>query len=253
MKKFTIPALCLALVIALAACGDSGTSSTPAQAQQDNSSPVAASAPVAESKDETAYEITYSSAHAYTSSIGTVWVQAIAEIENTGSADLYLSTGAYDIEDADGGLIKSSTMVSTFPSVISPGEKGYLYEETTLDEPVDGELTLLPRLSAGKAKINNIRFSLSDLTLSSDSFGELQARGRVENTSTEPSSMTYIVLVLKNAENQPLGLIFTILMEELAPGDKIGFEMSAFALPDTVTEETVASYEAFAYPMQLQF
>ncbi len=255
MKKHSLLALCLVLALAFAACGGTGAGSSPASQPQQADAPSAAASEPSEpaAQEETAYEITYSSARAYTNSIGTTWMQAIAEIENTGSADLYLSSGAYDVEDAGGGLVKSGSMVSTFPDVIAPGEKGYLYEETTLDEPVEGELTLLPRPSVDKAKVECIRYALSDLELSTGDFGDLKARGRVENTSSEASSMTYIVLVLKNAEGQPIGLMFTILSEELAAGDKIGFEMSAFALPDDVTEETIASYEAFAYPMQMQF
>lgn len=252
MKKQLFLSLCLVLALLLAACGNTSSGSPAAsQPPQADAPSAAASEPAAQ--EETAYEITYSGAKAYTDSIGTTWVQAITEIENTGSANLYLGSGAYDIEDADGGLVKSSTMVSAFPSVIAPGEKGYFYEETTLDEPVEGELTLLPRPSADKAKVEYIRFALSDLELSADDFGDLKARGRVENTSSEPSSMTYIVLVLKDAEDQPIGLMFTILSEELAAGAKVGFEMSSFALPDDVTEEAVASYEAFAFPMQMQF
>lgn len=256
MRKRSLLAICIVLALMLTACGGSGSGSPSAsQPQQPDASSAAVSEPSgqAEAPEETAYEITWSGAKTYTDSIGTTWVQAITEIENTGSADLYLGSGAYDLEDADGGLIKSSTMVSAYPDVIAPGEKGYFYEETTLDEPVDGELTLLPRPSVDKAKVENIRYALSDLELSSDDFGNLKARGRVENTSSEASTMTYIVMVLKNAEDQPIGLMFTILSEELAAGDKIGFEMSAFSLPDDVTEETIASYEAFAYPMQMQF
>lgn len=76
-----------------------------------------------------AYEVTMQRATTWVIGTGSRWVQVIAAIENTGSASLCLSGGAYDLEDA-------------------PGETGYLYETTLLDEPVEGELTLLARPDA---------------------------------------------------------------------------------------------------------
>lgn len=254
-KKKRKPLGCLiviAVFVILGVIGSSGSGSKPDSGSTAQPGSAAASAPAAQ-KEETAYEIIRSDARSYTNSIGMTWVQVLTEIENTGSANLYLSSGAYDIENAAGDLVKSSTLVSIYPSVIAPGEKAYLYDETLLEEPADGELTVLPRFSAEKARVDRIRFELSEISLFTDDFKLLRARGRVENTSEETSSMTYVVLVLRDAEGRTIGVMFTILMEELAPGDKIGFEMSAMALPDDVTEDAVASWDAFAFPMQMQF
>ncbi len=242
---------------------DTGSSSSaaPSSSAADSASDTdSASEPVQEESssqeedsEEADYNVPYTKAIAYTNSIGTVWVQVIVEIENTGSSDLYLSSGSYDLEDASGGLIASRTAVSTFPDVIKPGEKAYMYEETTLDSAVDGEITVVPRVDASKAKVGCIRFDVTDFSISTDSYGKLKGMGRVENTSEEASSMTYIVVILKGADGNPIGQMFTILTDELKAGDKIGFEMSAFSLPDDVTMDSVADYEVFAYPMQMQF
>lgn len=199
------------------------------------------------------YSITYNSARAYTNSIGTQYVQMVVEIENTSSADLYLSTGSCDIEDENGKLIASQSMVSVYPSVISPGEKGYMYDTTILDEPVSGNLVLAPRPDVKQAKVENVRYNVTDLELKEDSLGNLKAVGRVENTTEEDGSLVYIVVILKDAGNVPIGQLFTILTDDLAAGDKIGFEASTLSLPDDITKDSVASYEVFAYPYQLQF
>lgn len=201
------------------------------------------------------YEVTYSNARAYTNSIGTTWVQAIVEIENTGSENLYLSSGAYDLEDADGSLIASQSMVSTFPDVIAPGEKGYMYEETTLDEySGDGNLKIIPRPDVKAAKVDLIRYNISDITVKDDQFSGVKVMGRIENqTSESTDGMVYIVAFFRNAEGTPIGSAFTILTEDVGAGDKIGFEFSGLSLPDDVTADAITSYDVIAYPMQMQF
>ena len=83
------------------------------------------------SAENVAYEITDNRLVLYTNSIGTVWMQGIVEITNTGNVDLYMSSGQFDIEDASGSLVDSSSMISVFPQIISPGEKAYYYMSTT--------------------------------------------------------------------------------------------------------------------------
>ena len=114
-------------------------------------------------------------------------MQVIAAIENTGSASLCLSGCAYDLEDA-------------------PGETGYLYETTLLDEPVDGELTLLARPDVENAKVDLVRFAATDIDLAMDQYGDLRIKGRVQNTSDEIYIQTKIVALLFDADGNLLGL-----------------------------------------------
>lgn len=167
---------------------------------------------------------------------------------------MYLSSGSYDLEDASGKLIASSSMASTYPEVISPGEKAYMYEENMLDDAVEGELTVLPRPDVKKAKVENIRYNVTDIEITSDKYGWLKAVGRVENTTEkDEDGMIYVVIILKDENGTPIGQVFTIIMEDLAAGAKIGFEATAMSLPDDVTADAVANYDVFAYPMQMQF
>lgn len=261
-KRSIVYMVAAALILSLTACGDSEAGGTSQPSQPGES--LAASAPesdpqpdkeeAAEKEGEEAYEISYTSVKTYTNSIGTTYAQVIVEIENTGTADLYLSSGSYDLEDANGKLITSNSLVSTYPEVISPGEKAYMYEEDMLDEAVEGELTVLPRPSVKKAKISNIRYSVTDVEINSDQYGFLKATGRVENTTAEDEDgMVYVVLILKDANGTPIGQMFTIITEDFAAGSKIGFEASGISLPDSVTADAIASYDVFAYPMQMQF
>lgn len=259
--KNNILAMLLLFVMSfsLVACGDTVSKAEKSPPDTEENSPNTSPAAEAETENKTedevsevAYEIAYSNARTYTNSIGTIWVQVIVAIQNTGRKDLYLSSGSYDLEDENGRLIASSTMVSAYPNIISPGEIGFMYEETILDTAVDGSLVVQPRLSVKESKRENIRFAVTDLEFSTDILGGLKALGRVENTSNTESSMTYIVIILADESGNPIGQLFTILTENLAPGAKVGFEASDFSLPDDVMDATVY-YIAYAYPLQMQF
>lgn len=259
-------AMLLVAALALSACSSSPSSSETSSENASDTSQSSSAAdetsedePSAEesSKDEAsaeAYEVTYSHATSYKDSIGTVWMQAIVEIENTGSSDLFLSTGNMDIEDANGKLITSRTMVSCYPNVISPGEKGYYYESTTLndlDEAID--LVVIPRPDIKAAKVDKITLNISEDELANKTYGGLSLKGRIENPTSEEQKLVYIAAVLFDAQDVPIGLMFTIITDPIKAGDKIGFEMSSSALPSDVTLDRVARYEIFAYPTQFQF
>ncbi len=248
MKKI----LCFAL-IALLLCGCAAPVAT-TEAPASVPSIEAVQAEQAEAPAEEAFEITYQNARAYKSNIGTVWAQAIVEITNTGTVPLYIGSSAYDLEDADGKLIASRTMVSAFPSVLDVGEKGYMYEETILEEEPSGELTILPRPDVEAAKVDLVRFPVTDEEIKDGDYGVgLKMLGRVENTSDEAQSMVYIATAMYDAAGTPVGLMFNILTEELAPGAKIGFECNGMSLPEDVTVDAIASHVTYAYPLQMQF
>lgn len=259
MKKIILIFTAFILTISLAGCGSfipSPNKQTVATNNTESASEVniteeVTTEPALESA--VAYEITDSSVALWKDSIGTSWVQTIVEITNTGSEPLYLGSGSYDLEDSEGKLIASQSLVSTYPNVLAPGEKGYMYEETTFDKDVDGELTVIPRVDAKEAKVDLIRLSVSDTEISNGSYGDLEMLGRVENCTDETQSMVYIVAFLYDEAGSCIGQMFTILMDDLAAGEKVGFEMSSFSMPDTITASAVADYVVYAFPYQYQF
>lgn len=277
-KRMNLLVFMIAAMVLLSGCNSSGGAST--KSTENNTEPVAENIEtggddsasekdnteasendsiseendIESEKNEKSYEITYQKSRAWTNSIETMWIQTIIEITNTGDSSLFLDSGAYDLEDADGKLITSRTMVSVYPQIIEPGEKAYYYEETTLDDPVDvEELVVIPRPDIKKSKTENIKLTTSDVEIKNDEYSGVKMIGRVENNTDEVQNMVYVSAILYDSDGNPIGQIFTILMEEINPGDKIGFEASAFSLPDDITAESVANYEIFAYPSQYQF
>ena len=205
------------------------------------------------SKSSNPYEITYTNAKTWENSIGTTWVQVIVEITNTGNKNLYLSSGSYDLEDESGALVASQKLVSEYPDVLAPGEKGYMYEETTLDDAVDGVLTVIPHVDVKTAKVDLIRFPVTDVSFKDDDIWGMKMIGRVENDSKETQNMVYVVANLYNANGECIGVLSTIITDDIAAGDQIGFEASALSMPDDVTSDAIADYTIYAYPLQYQF
>lgn len=270
MKKHFIMLLVVAMLLAFAACGatsgkpaadtapdyaaDAAADTAPEPAKTDAPAADPAPAPSAEPAKEVDYEITYKSNVMWVSSIGTTWEQTIVEITNTGTAPLYLGSASYDLEDGEGNLLSTESLVSFYPTVVDAGDKAYMYNETTFDgDPVE-DVNVVPHIKAEKAKIENTRYPVSDIKISEDRFYGVKVMGRIENNTSEDLSMPEVAVVLLNADGEAIGVVFTYVMDGVPVGEKVGFEASGFSLPDSVTADAVADYVAFAYPsMQLQF
>lgn len=263
MKRKLAIMLCMLMSVGVTACGSSSSSSTqptPSANEENNAEADAEEAEAEEpegesvsSGDSTAWEVGEGKVVTWTDSIGSGWVQIIVPVTNTGTDNLYLSTGTMDLEDETGHLVDSRSMVSVYPDVIQPGETAFYYEETTLEIEENTTLKVVPHVEVSKAKVDCIRYDVSDLTLKDEEYGGIALTGRVENTTEEEGSMVYVTALLYGSGNEPLAQAFTILDKNLAAGDKIGFSASTFSVPDSVTMDAVDHYEVFAYPTQFQF
>ena len=263
MKRKLAIVLCLALSVGITACGSSSSSPTqsaPASNEENGSETeteeVETEEPAEEaasSNDSTAWEVGEGKVVTWTDSIGSGWIQIIVPVTNTGSDNLYLSTGTMDLEDESGHLVDSRSMVSVYPDVLQPGETAFYYEETTLEVEENTTLKVVPHVEVSKAKVDCIRYDVSDLTLKDEEYGGIALTGRVENTTDEEGSLVYVTALFYGSGNEPIAQAFTILDNNLAAGDKIGFSASTFSVPDSVTMDMIDHYEVFAYPTQFQF
>jgi hypothetical protein len=246
LKKIFIILIALLLLVS---CGDTSTIDTVGNGttnKADNSSGKS-------NESEVAYEITYNNHRLYTNSIGTVWLQAIVEVTNTGTVDLYMSSGKFDIEDENGKLIDTEEMVSVYPQIISPGEKAYYNAETTLDNITDDTIIkIVPKIDAEKSKTKKINLAVSEVEISDDKYRGINILGRIENTTDEEQTMLYVVIVCYDVTDNPIAVISTIT-DALEPGEKTSFKATALSIPDDITAASVASYTALAFPYQFQF
>lgn len=266
MKRFLAILLIIALFAIAAGCSTTNPSgaTNPTQKPGDTATEPATEEPAAVPDTEepteepapagTAYEVSYTNAIVFKDSINTIWVHVVVQIENTGSDALYLSSSTIDLEDANEHLVKTLDLVSAYPQVLLPGETALLVDDTTLDEDPGAEtLTVLPHVQAKKATIECIRFETSEEELFTDQYFGVKLKGRVKNTSEETQSMVYVIANLYDADHHGIGQLMDILTNDLTAGDKVGFELGALTMPDSITEESIASFEVYAFPVQYQF
>ena len=117
MKKGLFLLIVVAIILSISACGDEPSASNTETEQNGGKNQQ-------QSKTEDfAYEITYSKANTYIDSIGSVWVQTIVEITNTGSKDLYFSAGSYDLEDSTESSLQASLLFQHTRRLLVPTKK----------------------------------------------------------------------------------------------------------------------------------
>lgn len=195
MKKFLWSMILVFFSAILVGCSDTLTTNPP-------------------SDEKVEYQITYTNVALDMNSIGTVWVSVIAEVTNTGNTDLYLSSGSFDLEDESGKLVKVISLVSVYPQIISPGEKAYYYDSTTIDNVSENaNLSVILQPDIVKSKTDKISFPVTDVEISNREYGGVEAVGRVENTSQEDESMLYIAVILFDSNDKLF--LFNLILKML--------------------------------------
>ena len=255
MKNKIVKAILLILAVSVfvAMAMGSGDSDTPAT---ENTNPPANSTNQGQktsepSKDKVEYSIGETAVAVWTDSIGTKWVKVSVPVTNTGNVNLYLESSSVDIENADGSLAATLSMVSVYPQIIKPGETAYYFEETIYDGTNDESLKVVPHVKAEKAKVDLIRFEVSDLQIKDDDLFGAKVMGRVKNTSEKEESMVYVIANFFDKDGKFIGQQFTILTDTLPAGEKVGFETSA--LTSRLKAADVATYDVIAFPFQYQW
>jgi len=207
-----------------------------------------------EKKKTATYDIGYYSCKTWTSSTGSKWMQTIIEVQNTGDTALYLGTGSYDIEDMNGQLLLNRSMISGMPQIISPGKSGYYYDETMIDVNLEpGNVNVIPRPKVLVSDVEKPNFILSGVEVKAGKHIGIEGSGQIENATGEVKSYIYIVIMLYNEELLPIGQMFTIITDDLGPGEKIGFGVSSYSMPPGVTISEIKYIDAIAYDHHIQF
>lgn len=244
MRPWAIIVLLIASLIMMTACGGSSAS--------DSGTSGASNDGGASTQSGEAYEIGEGQVVTYADSIGSDWVIIGVPVTNTGDSNLYLSSGTMDLEDQEGHLVDSINLVSVYPEVLQPGETAWYYEETMVEGASGIDLKVLPHVDVKKAKVDCVRYDVTDVAITDNTYGGIKITGRVENTTDEDASLPYVVVFMYGADGQLIGSAFTIT-DELKAGEKIGFSMSTFSSYKGFKASNVANYEAYAYPTQFQF
>ena len=194
------------------------------------------------------YEVGTPLIYLWTNSIDTRWMKIAVPVTNTGEADLYIKSCTADIETKSGQLLQSVSYVGCNPEWLKPGETGYYYKETTCDF-TETDVKVSFNVAVEKAVADIIRYDVSDVTISDDTYGGIKIIGRVTNNTKETAKLAEVVINMFDSDGKLICSSSTYIRNDIAPGGKDSFSMSSYAFKD-ISASDVASYEIYAYPNQ---
>ena len=196
------------------------------------------------------YEIISSKAFEYPSH-DEYKMNVLVEFVNTGTCNMYLPEigSTYDLEDSDGNLISAQNPIYAMPTVLRPGETGYLCIMERYEQSKGSDLIVVPRILTKPATLECVRYEITDTQCVMGDFG-IKVLGKVTNTGTETYEQNYIACFLYD-ENGNLLRNELAGVEYLAPGETTGFETYGLGIPGE-TVESVAKIVCYAYPVLTQ-
>lgn len=157
-------------------------------------------------------------------------MQLLAEVTNTGSEPLTLGAADWTVCTPDGTELAVRKGVSAYPQTIEPGEKGWYYDEFTVDTAQTGELAVQYDGDALAASIrtaeqSGVRYAVSDVNLKDSVYGGVELTGRIRNDTAERGSLVCVAAVLLDESEKPLGVVYAVLDSPLGKrGDDVRHE-----------------------------
>ncbi len=208
-----------------------------------------------DSEQKASYDITNHYFVSYINALGEPSFNAIVEITNTGSTNLYLHAKSFDIEDANNKLITTESFINTCPDLIAPGEKGYLYLGLGGRYPsgtdVNQEMTLKPDMDIKVGTADPIDYEVTDLSINAGNFGYPQVIGRVTNNTDSDDGLVYVQAVFFDNEGRPIAISGTNLTDFKA-GSTQSFEINLMQ-SNKIELSQIATYQVIARKSHMQF
>ncbi len=242
MKK-TALLLALALCLPLAACAPKEEETTQAPTTE---------APVEDAV--LSYEMTYQAAHKYEKSDGSTWVSAVWEISNTGNVPMQPAPIYVDLLDDTGAFLTDIGIDASVPGVVPAGGKGYYTFMRRLEEGAGEGAPMLPEVELSATQAEELPlFAATNVTLSDDPEGGINATGTIQNQSGELQEDVWVEIILFDMDDKPAYALVAWPTLTLLPDEQADFEASEYAMPDDFNAEDVLRFEVHAYPMTFDF
>lgn len=254
MKKLILLLLTIGLITFLAACGgeedhagDTNSSDTGSEPEKQEN----ATDEEAEAQSEPKVEIIKSTGGAWKDSIDTIWVHSSAIFENKSDVPVEIGETQMNFKDTDGGIIGTSSMIYSVPSVVGPGEQAYITETTTLDGITDaaqyGETTYNFSFDVTEDVPNSLEVSgVKGIPATDEYSAPYKVTGVVTNTTEELQDDIRISAALLAEDESLLGVLSGSVDVGVNPGSEAGFELSYPEVPKEIKDE-VETIEVKAY------
>lgn len=232
---------------------DGSTPTVPTQPESTPTPAPAQPAAPAETVQGVSYRITYQNCRLSDGISGMASYDAIVEIENNGTENLYLKDATFDFEDKTGHLLETESFVSSDPEIIAPGEKGYFFSSGMLEKVgLNTDYVFKPVLKVEKAKNSIIRYNILDTAKENTAYDGVTITGRVQNNTAKDDGMIWVAVVLFRADGTPIAAGGTNVLDVKA-GDTASFSRKFTSYDLGVSPAEVASYKVFAGKVQYQF
>ena len=196
--------------------------------------------------DGSACEKGYVSFTVEENSIGGIDLHAIVEIKNTGTTNLYLDESTFYFCDQEEVILKEDNYVKAYPQIISPGNSGYYYADTTLENVEDVEnFWLMWDLNIYTNRSAIAYLETYDAKFTEESFSGVEASVKVKNPTDQEIKPT-VVVVLLDKDHNPLD-VMTKTYETIPANSTKRIELSNWYQPEGIVMEDVVYYKAFSY------
>lgn len=170
----------------------------------------------------------------------------IVEFKNTGKESFYFASGQFVLEDGEGKLLQINK-VKSFPQIVRPGEKAYLYnvgKDRDIDSSIDiRTMRLRPEFTLKKTDVEPRNFEISKVELREDDFSVVVQVG-VRNNSSDDVRVN-VDVVFFNAGGEIVEMAHRSL-HSLKPGEEADFEISSMELKESIGLKGIGSYEVKA-------
>jgi hypothetical protein len=168
----------------------------------------------------------------------------VIELRNEGTGWAELQGGDYTIYDNKENVIGTGNFTYSYPKYLAAGATGYLLEDTFIEDATAKEVK---RVEADGTFVDAdpndvIQLKTQKVQVKREEFGGgLHTTGTVTNTSDKDVENAHVGSVFLDANERPLGLATTNLVENLSAGKTKGFSTldSACAIKRTAVKKVI--------------
>lgn len=157
-------------------------------------------------------------------------VYYLAEIKNTGNNVLQFNNmgTSIDIEDQDGKLLTSNKHIYTRPSILAPGESGYISEGVVYSksegkglasENIGKSLLHIDVQKAEESPVPDVE--ITEATLNTEN--RISITGRAKSKEKDVLDVVHVIIPVRD-ENNKLCAVAIGQIENLNPGEQKGFK-----------------------------
>lgn len=226
--KKTVGLLAMSSLMILGAC--SSEEQTTTSEQKEN---VAEANNSQEEKKAADVKITQETYTSWKNSIDTVWVNYSAEVTNKGTAPAEIGSIQINYEDAEGNVLGTSSMVSSVPDVLNPGETAYFTESTILETVTDPSLLTKAYANLDFNTTENKPYylttsnvKLTESTNEWDTGSPYIVTGSIVNEGDQKADDIRVAAGLYDENDKLIGVLSGSVDVTLTPKGKAAFELN---------------------------